>query len=330
MSAFMNSISVRPFEDTPMELCSPKENSDKVLITRRQIGIALGYSCPETSIAHIHNTHKEIIDPYAMSVGIGQRGRGHVVAYTLKGAMEIARFSKKERANEFMNWVWDVITDFLAKAAQDGCQAQQNETPVQLEMQPQSLTEKAEIPEMQELHSAIAELKDIGTELKKLSEKMAEASVPNVHTNTVVPKEAKPLPKFIPAMAEIIAEDESSGRKVVPLKEKIENSPWASMARKLVRSLAEERGDMSIGSGRTLFLIYRCIGDDKMKELIREYQDAYGVLPKVRINVFYTKAGYQLLEKAVASVKKEYVLDKIKDAFIKSGKTLDEAMAALA
>ena len=81
--------------------------NDDILLTREQIGQALEYADPINAIYKIHKRHQDRMDK--MSICLSD-GLGHdVYYYTEKGIMEICRWSNSKRANEFMDWVWNVI-----------------------------------------------------------------------------------------------------------------------------------------------------------------------------------------------------------------------------
>lgn len=84
--------------------------NDDILLTREQIGQALEYSDPIDSIYRIHKRHQDRLD--SLSVCLSD-GLGHdIYYYTEKGIMEICRWSKSKRANEFMDWTWDIISKY--------------------------------------------------------------------------------------------------------------------------------------------------------------------------------------------------------------------------
>lgn len=106
-------------------------------VTRRQIGEALGYDDPKMSIRLIHSRHKERLDKFSKvlqtetnSGGVQSvppftsletsnkrnklpktslGGKQNMVIYNERGVMEICRWSRQPRANEFMDWVWDLV-----------------------------------------------------------------------------------------------------------------------------------------------------------------------------------------------------------------------------
>ena len=81
--------------------------NEDILLTREQIGQALEYKRPDDAIYRIHKRHQDRLDNLSICLS---DGLGHdIYYYTEKGIMEICRWSNSKRANEFMDWVWDVI-----------------------------------------------------------------------------------------------------------------------------------------------------------------------------------------------------------------------------
>lgn len=84
--------------------------NDDILLIREQIGIALEYADPSKSIYKIHNRHKDRLDNLSICIS---DGLGHeIYYYTQRGIMEICRWSKSDKANQFMDWVWDIIEKY--------------------------------------------------------------------------------------------------------------------------------------------------------------------------------------------------------------------------
>lgn len=91
--------------------------NDDILLTREQIGSALEYSRPEDAIYRIHKRHKERLDNLSICLS---DGFGHeVFYYTERGIMEICRWSNSKKANQFMDWVWDIVEKYRNKEIVD-------------------------------------------------------------------------------------------------------------------------------------------------------------------------------------------------------------------
>lgn len=88
--------------------------NDEVLLTRAQIGSALGYANPEVALSKIHNKHKDRLDQFSvLSKTVSTDGKEYdTILYTEKGVMEICRWSRQAKANQFMDWVWEIVDKF--------------------------------------------------------------------------------------------------------------------------------------------------------------------------------------------------------------------------
>ena len=96
-------------------LCDFYRNmNDDILLTREQIGSALEYKDPINSLAKIHQRHKDRLDKFSVVDKMsGTDGKEYdTYLYTQKGVMEICRWSNKPKANQFMDWCWDVIEKY--------------------------------------------------------------------------------------------------------------------------------------------------------------------------------------------------------------------------
>lgn len=82
-----------------------------ILMTREQIGRALGYAYPSEAIAKIHERNKDRLDKFSGIVKLTTPtgGTQETYVYVAKGIYEICRFSRQPKADAFMDWVWDVV-----------------------------------------------------------------------------------------------------------------------------------------------------------------------------------------------------------------------------
>lgn len=85
--------------------------NDDILLTREQIDMALEYTNPDDSLSKIHKRHKDRLDNLSVVVKLSSiDGKEYnTTLYTQRGVMEICRWSKKPKANQFMDWVWDIV-----------------------------------------------------------------------------------------------------------------------------------------------------------------------------------------------------------------------------
>ena len=80
-------------------------------MTRTQVGQALEYGDPNDAIRLIHKRNADRLNPLSAPVNLtGADGKPHdTYVYTLRGVMEICRFSRQPKADKFMDFVWDVM-----------------------------------------------------------------------------------------------------------------------------------------------------------------------------------------------------------------------------
>ena len=80
--------------------------------TREQIGTLLEYSEPRVSIANIHNRNKERLDKFSAVINlITPSGTQATTVYSFKGLLEICRYSNQPKANDIMDWLFDVADE---------------------------------------------------------------------------------------------------------------------------------------------------------------------------------------------------------------------------
>ena len=89
-------------------------NENEYYMTREQIGTALNYENPNDAIRLIHHRNADRLDSLSTSFNLNGVEGGRVVereiiVYTLRGVMEICRFSRQPNADQFMDFVWDVM-----------------------------------------------------------------------------------------------------------------------------------------------------------------------------------------------------------------------------
>lgn len=86
-----------------------KNDSNEFYITRDQIGTALEYSDPRVAITKIHDRNADRLNPLSTSTKLvtvegGRTVQREMIVYTLRGAMEICRFSRQPKADKFMDF----------------------------------------------------------------------------------------------------------------------------------------------------------------------------------------------------------------------------------
>jgi prophage antirepressor-like protein len=110
-------ITTETFGDLP---CNFYRNmNDDIFLTREQIGTALGYSDPSKAIQKIHLKHKNRLENLCVRIVENRRPQNggvgvdvETVYYTERGVMEICRWSRQPKADEFMDWVWDIVEQY--------------------------------------------------------------------------------------------------------------------------------------------------------------------------------------------------------------------------
>ncbi|WP_110929732.1 BRO family protein [Paenibacillus bouchesdurhonensis] len=83
----------------------------EVYMTREQIGRALQYRDPASSIEVIHRRNADRLDRLSSTVkltGVDGREREHIV-YKVKGIFDVIRYSRQPIADDFMDWVYDIL-----------------------------------------------------------------------------------------------------------------------------------------------------------------------------------------------------------------------------
>ena len=115
-----------------------KNDSNEFYMTREQIGKALEYADPQKAI---DNVYPRIFDRLnVLSVSFKLRATDgkpyNTRVYTLRGVMEICRFSRQPKADKFMDFVWDVMESLYngnsVLAAPDQQTAVSNDTFIKL------------------------------------------------------------------------------------------------------------------------------------------------------------------------------------------------------
>lgn len=117
----MNNLKLITTESFGTVSCDFYRNmNDDILLTREQIGTALEYANPSTAIKNIHRKHRDRLDQLSIRVKLGgcqneptsKSEEQERVYYTERGIMEICRWSRQRKANQFMDWCWDVIAKY--------------------------------------------------------------------------------------------------------------------------------------------------------------------------------------------------------------------------
>lgn len=151
----MENIITKNFNSTVCDFF--KDEADEVWLTREQIGMALGYANPREAIKQLHHDHRDRLDKFSVqtkenTVKSSMGGnvtpidnlQSTVTYYSPRGVMEICRWSAMPKANDFMDWVWDIVEAYRRKeivlSAQGIAQLQEQYTSLQKSLE--DLTKK--------------------------------------------------------------------------------------------------------------------------------------------------------------------------------------------
>lgn len=95
-----------------------KNDANEFYMTRTQIGQALEYAKPNEAIQKIHEKYADRLDPQSLLPSLGSEVKNgdttytrnkNTYVYTLRGVMEICRFSRQPKVDKFIDFVWDVM-----------------------------------------------------------------------------------------------------------------------------------------------------------------------------------------------------------------------------
>lgn len=106
-----------------------------VFMTREQIGQALGYKNPRQAISDIHNRNKERLDRFS---GVSKlrtpQGIQETYIYNEQGIYEIIRRSNQPIADNFYDWVYDLLSK-LRKGEYQVVQPQSEQDKLKMQQQ---------------------------------------------------------------------------------------------------------------------------------------------------------------------------------------------------
>src|SRR5690625_2525047 len=97
------------FGQNEMNIYQNKNND--IFMTREQIGQALEYKNPRRAIKDIHLRNKDRLDKFSRRAQVDTpSGTQETVVYNEKGIYEIIRKSAQPKADEFYDWVYDLLS----------------------------------------------------------------------------------------------------------------------------------------------------------------------------------------------------------------------------
>lgn len=87
-------------------------------MTREQIGAALEYTSPVVAIKKIHDRYADRLDALSSITNLVIEVGNHTqmrqtYVYSLRGVMEICRFSRQQKADAFMDFCWDIMESLM-------------------------------------------------------------------------------------------------------------------------------------------------------------------------------------------------------------------------
>lgn len=102
-------VTTENFGELPCNIYQDINND--IFLTREQIGKAFEYSNPDVALSKIHKKHKDRLDQLSVVTKlVSTDGKSYnTILYTERGIMEICRWSRQAKANQFMDWVWNIV-----------------------------------------------------------------------------------------------------------------------------------------------------------------------------------------------------------------------------
>lgn len=98
------------FGQNEMNIYQNEQN--EIFMTREQVGSALEYSDPRDAVRKIHSRNKERLDKFSVGVKLSSTdGKLYeTTVYNEQGIYEIIRRSAQPKADEFYDWVYDLLS----------------------------------------------------------------------------------------------------------------------------------------------------------------------------------------------------------------------------
>lgn len=90
-----------------------QDNVGDTWMTRDQIGKALEYSDPIRAISKLHTRYEERLNKFSVVTKLTTTDSKayDTTLYSAKGIMEICRWSRQPKADDFMDWTWDIVDE---------------------------------------------------------------------------------------------------------------------------------------------------------------------------------------------------------------------------
>lgn len=112
----MTVITSKPFGALNMDVY--EDSKHQYYMTREQIGTALEYTSPVVAIKKIHDRYADRLDALSSITNLVIEVGNHTqmrqtYVYSLRGVMEICRFSRQPKADAFMDFCWDILESLM-------------------------------------------------------------------------------------------------------------------------------------------------------------------------------------------------------------------------
>ncbi|MCM3701411.1 BRO family protein [Paenibacillus macerans] len=87
------------------------DKQGEVYMTRKQIGEALQYTNPQKAVDKLHERRKKRLSKFSVTVKLtGADGKDYATnVYSARGVYELIRFSGQPIADDFYDWVYEII-----------------------------------------------------------------------------------------------------------------------------------------------------------------------------------------------------------------------------
>lgn len=112
----MTVITSKPFGALNVDVY--QNDKHQYYMTREQIGAALEYGIPKVAIMNIHTRNSDRLDKFCSVLNLSTEVGNHTqmrqtYVYSLRGVMEICRFSRQPKADAFMDFCWDIMESLM-------------------------------------------------------------------------------------------------------------------------------------------------------------------------------------------------------------------------
>ena len=112
----MELLTTRDFNGVQLNCYKANNEQDDFLATREQIGRVLGYSNPHRALSEMHSAHADRLNKFSTVRELrtleGTRMvTREVIVYNFKGLLEICRYSNQPKADEVIDFLWDIADD---------------------------------------------------------------------------------------------------------------------------------------------------------------------------------------------------------------------------